>query len=66
MLVLSREINEVVCIAGGAIRIMVVDVRGNKVKLGIQAPPSIEVHREEVQLLIDAEKEAGDAHRANR
>lgn len=58
MLVLSRKRNESIIIDGGKIKITVVEVRGDKVRLGIEAPTDISVHREEVQILVD--KEAND------
>lgn len=51
MLVLSRQRNEalVICPPGcEPIRVIVVDIRGDKTRLGIEADPSIPVHREEV------------------
>jgi carbon storage regulator len=51
MLVLSRKTNEAIVI-GGNIEVVVVAIRGNFVKLGIQAPPSVPVHRAEVQRRI--------------
>jgi len=53
MLVLSRKKNESIVI-GENIRIVVVEVRGDKVRLGIEAPTDIPVHRQEV---YDAIKE---------
>lgn len=47
MLVLSRQRDEVIMI-GDDIRITVVDIRLNDVKLGIDAPKSVPVHRLEV------------------
>ncbi len=47
MLVLSRYKDESIII-GDNVEITVVDVRGNKVRLGINAPTSIPVHRKEV------------------
>ena len=47
MLVLSRKINEQVVI-GGNIVVTVIDIRGDKVRLGIQAPKEVPVHRREV------------------
>lgn len=47
MLVLSRYVNERIKI-GDDITILVVEVNGNKVRLGIEAPRSLPVHREEV------------------
>ena len=55
MLVLSRKINEAIVIGEGptAIRIVVVDIRGDKVRLGCEADPSIPIHRQEVREAID-------------
>jgi carbon storage regulator len=47
MLVLSRKKNESVFVNGN-IRIVIVDVRGDKVQLGIEAPPEVAVYRSEV------------------
>jgi len=47
MLVLSRQRDETIII-GDAIEITVVDIRGDKVRLGINAPRQIHVHRKEV------------------
>jgi carbon storage regulator len=51
MLVLSRKTNERIVIDGN-IEVVIVAVRGGCVKLGIQAPPSVPVHRAEVQQRI--------------
>lgn len=51
MLVLSRQCDESIVIAGD-IRITVVDVRGDKVRIGIEAPGDVPVHREEVYRAI--------------
>jgi carbon storage regulator len=51
MLVLSRRRDEAIIIRnqfGVEIRLLVVDVRGQKVRLGIEAPPEISIAREEV------------------
>ncbi len=55
MLVLSRKKNESIVI-DDKIVITVVDVRGDKVRLGIQAPREVSVHREEVYRAL---KDAG-------
>ena len=60
MLVLSRQRDETIMI-GDEIEITVVDIRGDKVRLGINAPTRIAVHRKEV---YDAIKAAN--HRAAR
>jgi len=54
MLVLSRTRDESIMI-GDHIQITVVDVRGDKVRLGIDAPMTIPVHRKEVYDAIKAE-----------
>ena len=48
MLVLSRRIGEEIVI-DNVIRVKIVDVQGNRVKLGITAPQDVTVHREEIQ-----------------
>ena len=50
MLVLSRKKNESIVIADGEIEVSIVEIRGDKVKLGISAPESITVDRLEVWL----------------
>ena len=60
MLVLSRQRDESIII-GDDIEITIVDVRGEKVRLGINAPAHIPVHRKEVYDAIKREKmAAGD------
>ncbi|UCG31934.1 MAG: carbon storage regulator CsrA [Phycisphaerales bacterium] len=56
MLVLSRQRDETIMI-GDDIEITVVDIRGDKVRLGINAPKSVQVHRKEVYLAIKRENE---------
>lgn len=55
MLVLSRQKDESIMI-GDDVEITIVDVRGDKVRLGINAPRNVEVHRKEIYLLIQKEK----------
>lgn len=55
MLVLSRRRDESIII-GDNIILTVVDIRGDKVRLGIQAPVEIPVHRQEVYEAIQREK----------
>ncbi len=54
MLVLSRHRDESIMI-GDDIVITVVDIRGDKVRLGIQAPTNVPVHREEIYEAIKKE-----------
>ena len=56
MLVLSRQRDETIMI-GDDIEITVVDIRGDKVRLGITAPARIAVHRKEVYEAIRRENE---------
>jgi carbon storage regulator len=57
MLVLSRQRDETIMI-GDEVEITVVDIRGDKVRLGITAPSRIAVHRKEVYEAIRRENQA--------
>ncbi|MBL3647924.1 carbon storage regulator CsrA [Bacillus vallismortis] len=54
MLVLSRKINEAIQI-GADIEVKVISVEGDQVKLGIDAPKHIDIHRKEIYLIIQEE-----------
>lgn len=54
MLILSRKINEAIQI-GDDIELVVISIEGDQVKLGINAPRNIEVHRKEIYLSIQEE-----------
>ena len=58
MLVLSRHRDESIMI-GDDIVVTIVDVRGDKVRLGIQAPTHVPVHRQEIYEAIQREKSRG-------
>jgi carbon storage regulator len=61
MLVLSRKLGENIRI-GDEIKVIVLDVRGGQVKLGIEAPNSVQVHRQEIYLRIqEANRRAASA-----
>ena len=60
MLVLSRQKDESIMI-GDDVEITIVDVRGDKVRLGITAPKEIPVHRMEVYEAIQREKKEKQA-----
>lgn len=62
MLVLSRQRDQTIMI-GDDIEITVVDIRGDKVRLGINAPPEIPVHRKEVYDAIKRENRAASGVR---
>ena len=56
MLVLSRQRDETIMI-GDDIELTVVDIRGDKVRLGIKAPPHVAVHRKEIYDAIKGENQ---------
>ncbi len=55
MLILTRRIGESIMI-GDEVTISVLEVKGGQVRIGINAPRSIEVHREEIYDRIQGEK----------
>lgn len=58
MLALSRKVNESIVI-GNDIEITVLEVKGDQVKLGINAPKAVPIYRKEIYLQIqEANKEA--------
>ncbi len=60
MLVLSRQRDESIII-GDNVQITIVDIRGDKVRLGIEAPSEISVHRKEVFDAIQRENRKASA-----
>ncbi len=54
MLILSRKLNEKLVIGDGIV-VSVVEVRGDQVKLGIEAPKTVKVYRQEVYEAIQEE-----------
>ena len=54
MLVLTRKLNESIMI-GDEVEVTVVDIKGDAIKLGINAPKDIKVHRKEIFLAIQRE-----------
>lgn len=54
MLVLSRQRDQTIMI-GDEVEITVVDIRGDKVRLGINAPRQVQVHRKEIYSAIKLE-----------
>ncbi|SFI14047.1 carbon storage regulator CsrA [Planctomicrobium piriforme] len=65
MLVLSRKQDEKIII-GDSITLMVVSIQGDKVRLGIEAPKNVSIHREEVYQAIQKERDAGSESENSR
>jgi carbon storage regulator len=56
MLILTRKANETLTI-GDEVTVTILGVKGNQVRIGVNAPKEISVHREEVYNRIKAEKQ---------
>ena len=57
MLILTRRVGETLVI-GDDIRITVLGARGNQVRMGVNAPKNVAVHREEIHQRIQSEKDS--------
>ncbi len=57
MLILTRRIQETIVI-GDDVTVTVLSIKGNQVRLGIEAPRHVEVHREEIYLQVQEKREA--------
>ena len=60
MLVLTRKIHQSIII-GDAVEVVVLEVRGEQVRLGIRAPKDVSVHRKEIyEQILDENREASE------
>jgi carbon storage regulator len=59
MLVLTRKVGQRIRV-GDDVVITLVRIQGDKVRVGIDAPPDVAIHREEVRLRLEAEGRLGD------
>ncbi|BFI95478.1 MAG: carbon storage regulator CsrA [Rhodanobacter sp.] len=61
MLILTRRVGETLMI-GDEVTVTVLGVKGNQVRIGINAPKDVAVHREEIYQRIKGEHDSGNAH----
>lgn len=57
MLVLTRKVNQSIVI-GDDVEVVVLDVRGEQIRLGIKAPKNVSVHRKEIYDQIQGENKS--------
>jgi carbon storage regulator (csrA) len=60
MLILTRRVGETLMI-GDEVTVTVLGVKGNQVRIGINAPKTVAVHREEIYQRIKGETESGSS-----
>lgn len=63
MLILTRRVGETLMV-GDKVTVTVLGVKGNQVRIGVNAPKDVAVHREEIYERIQREKNGGEASSA--
>lgn len=58
MLILTRKVGESI-IVGDDVRVSILEIKGRQVRIGIQAPHDVTIHREEIYKMIQAREESG-------
>ena len=60
MLILTRRVGETLMV-GDEVTVTVLGVKGNQVRIGVNAPKEVAVHREEIYQSIQREKDGGES-----
>ena len=61
MLILNRRVGETLMV-GDEVTVTVLGVKGNQVRIGVNAPKEVPVHREEIYQRIQREKDGGEVN----
>jgi len=65
LLILTRKVGESITIGDGSVTVSVMDIKGRQVRLGIEAPAEMPIHRMEIFLKIKEANEQATAAQAN-